>query len=201
MPQPTDTAARDRGRTLFQTRCATCHGGQKWTKSQVLYADNPAFDADPGATPPGIPRDPGVSFAGAQILAYTVKGSTLQFLDKVGTFSATDPLEIRGPGAVPASGARALGALGFNAPPLLGIRYHAPYLHNGAAQTLEAVFPLHLLPTTPGATIPSDTTTTIQTVLSAAESKDLLVFLDSIDGRTDSLASAADIFRDTILSR
>jgi len=107
-------------------------------------------------------------------------------------------LEIRGPAAVPASGAVALGALGFNAPSLLGTRYHAPYLHNGAAQTLDAVFPLHLLPTVPGPTIPTGTASTIQSVLTAAERQDLLVFLNSIDGRTDSLASAADTFRDNI---
>jgi hypothetical protein len=201
LPQPTDTAARDRGRTVFQNRCATCHGGQKWTKSQVLYADNPAFIADPGGTPPGFPRDPGVSFAGAggQIISYTVNGVTLRFLDNIGTFNASDPLEIRGPVAVPASGAQAFGVIGFNVPGLLGTRYHAPYLHNGAAQTLDAVFPLHLLAATPpGATIPTGTTTTIQTVLSAAERQDLLVFLNSIDGRTDSLASATDTFRDSI---
>ena len=42
------------------------------------------------------------------------------------------------------------------------------------------------------------TTTTIQTVLNAAERQDLLVFLNSIDGRTDSIASATDTFRDNI---
>ncbi len=200
LPPPADTAARDRGRTVFQNRCATCHGGQKWTKSQVLYADNPAFNADPAGTPPGSPRDPGVSFAGAgaQIISYTVNGNTLRFLETIGTFNAADPLEIRGAGAVPAAGAQAFGVLGFNVPALLGTRYHAPYLHNGAAQNLDAVFPLHLLAATPGTTIPPGATTTIQTVLSAAERQDLLVFLNSIDGRTDSLASATDTFRDNI---
>jgi len=187
MPPATDTAALARGRTVFQTNCATCHGGQKWTKSQVLYADNPAFDSDPGGSPPGIPRDPGVSFAGAQILSYTVNGVTLRFLENVGTFVAADPLEIRGAGA--AAGTRALGGLGFNVPPLLGVRYHAPYLHNGAAQTLDEVFPLHGLGAAPA---------TIQTALSAADRQDLLVFLNTIDGRTDTVASAADTFRDNI---
>jgi len=135
-----------------------------------------------------VPRDPGLSFAGAQIIAYTVNGVRLRFLDDVGTFIAADPLEIRGAGAP--AGARAFGALGFNAPALLGVRYHAPYLHNGAAQTIDAVFPLHRLGTTAGVTI--------QTTLSAADRQDLLVFLNSIDNRTDSLASAADTFRDNI---
>jgi YVTN family beta-propeller protein len=189
-PQPTDSAALGRGRTLFQNRCATCHGGQKWTKSQIIYADNPAFDADPGGAPPGIPRDPGVSFAGAQILAYTVNGATLRYLEGVGTFNVNDPLEIRGAGA--AAGTRALGALGFNVPSLLGIRYHAPYLHNGAAQTLSAVFSQHTLPGAPA------TASTIEAVLSAEERQDLLVFLNALDGRTDSMASATDTFRDNI---
>lgn len=138
------------------------------------------------------------SGAGGQLISYTVNGVTLRYLDNIGTFTATNPLEIRSPGAVPASGAQAFGVIGFNAPSLLGTRYHAPYLHHGAAQTLDAVFPLHLLPATPGATIPPGTTTTIQTVLSAAERQDLLVFLNAIDGRTDSLASTTDTFRDNI---
>jgi len=36
VPQPTDTAALGRGRTVFQNRCATCHGGQKWTKEVCI---------------------------------------------------------------------------------------------------------------------------------------------------------------------
>jgi hypothetical protein len=168
----------------------------------VLHADNPAFDGDPvNGVPPGIPRDPGLSFGPAgQIISYTVNATppTLRFLENVGTFDPNNALEIRGPAAAPAAGSQAFGSLGFNVPSLLGTRYHAPYFHNGAAQTLDAVFPLHLLPVTPGPTIPTGTTTTIQTVLSAAERLDLLVFLNAIDGRTDSMASATDAFRDNI---
>lgn len=192
LPQPTDTAALARGRAVFQTNCASCHGGAKWTKSQVLHADNPAFDAAPGATPPGIPRDPGLSFSGEQLLAYTINGATLRYLDGVGTFNANDPLEIRGPGAGAASGARALGVVGFNSPSLVGLRYHTPYLHNGAAQTLEAVFTLHTLPGAPA------NANTIQAVLSATDRQDLLVLLNAIDGRTDTFVSAADTFRNNV---
>lgn len=186
MPPPADTAAVERGRTLFQARCASCHGGQKWTKSQVLYADNPAFDANPAAAIPGIPRDPGVSFAGAQIISYTVNGRSLRFLDNVGTFNAADGLEIR------ATAMRALGGIGFNAPSLVGLGYHRPYLHNGAAQTLPEVFPLHTLPAAGGPV------QTIQAAFSDAERQDLTAFLLTIDHRTDTLASAADTFRDGI---
>ena len=42
----------------------------------------------PTVTPPGFPRDPGVSFAGpgGQIISYTVNAVTLRFLDNIGTF-------------------------------------------------------------------------------------------------------------------
>jgi hypothetical protein len=68
-------------------------------------------------------------------------------------------------------GQTALGAAGFNVPSLLGICYHRPFLHNGSAQTLAAVFPLHQLPG--GGTI--------QIRLNATQRMNLLDFLCSID--------------------
>jgi len=61
------------------------------------------------------------------------------YLEKVGTFDASNPLEIRDNAAA----SIAFGRNGFNVPSLLDINYHAPYLHRGQAQTLQAVFPLH----------------------------------------------------------
>src|SRR5207247_1855100 len=83
-PEQADESA---GRTLFGTNCASCHGGAKWSKSQTIYADDPAFTADPLATVPGVPRDPGVTAAaGGQIVSYTVGAlPLLKFLDDVGT--------------------------------------------------------------------------------------------------------------------
>jgi hypothetical protein len=49
---------------------------------------------------------------------------TFTYLENVGTFDATDPLEQRGQGAL--SGQLALGGLGFNVPSLLGVGYHTP---------------------------------------------------------------------------
>jgi YVTN family beta-propeller protein len=185
-PPPSDTAAFGRGQTVFATNCASCHGGAKWTKSQIFYRDNPAFNQDPAATPtPGVPLDPGVLNAGAQIRSFTLSGLTLNYLENVASFDATDPFEIRGQGAL--SGQLALGGLGFNVPSLLGVRYHAPYLHNGEAQTLDAVFSLHAL----GAG-------NIATTLSAQDQADLLVFLNALDGTTDTLRSAGDDFRDAL---
>ena len=80
-----------------------------------------------------------------------------------------------------------LGGLGFNVPSLLSIAYHAPYLHDGAAQTLQAVFPLHQLPQFPGKTIATE--------LNATQQADLLLFLESIDGRTATFQSEAEKFK------
>ncbi len=78
----------------------------------------------------------------------------------MGTFDITNPLEIRDNGAA----STAFGVNGFNVPSLLSINYHAPYLHRGQAQTLEAVFPLHGLGASgsgfpPATTIQSQLTT------------------------------------------
>jgi cytochrome c peroxidase len=78
-----------------------------------------------------------------------------------------------------------LGVLGFNVPSLLSTNYHAPYFHNGAAQTLEDVFPLHALG---GGTI--------QSVLSEGDRNALLAFLKALDGRTAIFDSQTDIFKD-----
>ncbi len=182
MPPPQDPAAFDRGRTVFASNCVSCHGGPKWTKSQILYRDNPAFNRDPTAAPvPGVPLDPGVMNTANQIVSLTIAGNTLTYLENVGTFSATDAFEIR------TNGMAALGSAGFNVPSLLGIRYHAPYLHNGRAQTLAEVWPLHRLGTG-----------TIATVLTPQQQQDLILYLNSVDGRTPIFRSAADDFRDTV---
>lgn len=180
MPPATDDAAVLRGRDLFATNCASCHGGPKWTKSTILHLDNPVFNAAPVAG--SVARDPGIVNAGAQLRSYTVAARTINYLDNVGTFNAANPIEIRND----ATGA--LGALGFNSPSLLGIAYTPPYLHNGAAPTLEAVLPLHGV--TGGGTI--------ATLLSAGQQADLVAYLKTIDGSTTQFRSEADDFRDAI---
>src|SRR5262249_3137628 len=47
LPVSVNQGAIQNGRDLFNTNCASCHGGAKWTKSQVLYLDNPVFTAPP----------------------------------------------------------------------------------------------------------------------------------------------------------
>lgn len=171
-PQPPDVTA---GRTVFDANCASCHGGTKWTKSQVLYLNNPAVVA-------GVARDPGLVINGTQIVSYTdskVDSGTLTFLNDVGTFNAGNPIEIRQNGLTP------LGALGFNTPSLLGVASNAPYFHNGSAQDLPGVFAAHALG---GGTI--------QTTLTDPERLALEEFLKSIDGRTQPSRSDADTFHE-----
>jgi hypothetical protein len=96
-------------------------------------------------------------------------------------FNVADPLEVRH------NGVTAFGVAGFVPPSFPSINYHAPYLHNGKAQTLDAVFPLHRLGTG-----------TIASTLSGPQQQDLLVLLRSIDGRTVPFRSEGDAFRDAV---
>jgi YVTN family beta-propeller protein len=182
-PQPADTSA---GRAVFGQFCASCHGGVKWTKSEIFHRDNPAATMQNG---PAL--DPGVMNTNNEFKSFTCNGLTFNYLEKVGTFDPTNPIEIRDN----ATAAIALGADGFNVPTLLSINFSAPYLHRGQAQTLEDVFPLHGLGPD-GQDFPP--TTTIATELSAQQQADLLVFLKSIDGTTVPFRSEADDFRDMI---
>ncbi len=109
----------------------------------------------------------------------------------MGTFDVNNPLEIRDNAAA----STAFGVDGFNLPSLLSINYHAPYLHRGQAETLEAVFPLHGFGPE-GEVFPP--VKTIATELTALEQSDLLAFLKSIDGTTEHLRSEGDEFREAL---
>ena len=192
-PQPSNLAA---GSAVFAANCASCHGGAKWTKSEIFHRDNPAAVAQNGATlDPGVTRlapAPPVAAAPAnEFFSFTCNNLTIKYLERVGTFDINNPLEIRDFAAA----SKAFGGNGFNVPSLLSINYHAPYLHRGQAQTLEDVFPLHGLGPD-GQEFPP--TTTIQTQLTAAQRADLLVFLKAIDGTTAHFRSEGDAFRDAL---
>jgi mono/diheme cytochrome c family protein len=180
-PQPTDVGA---GRAVFEVHCASCHGGAKWTKSEIFHRDNPAAVAQNGAPlDPGVTRTPRLA---NEFLSFTCNNLTIKYLEDVGTFDINNPLEIRDN----ATASTAFGVDGFNVPSLLSINYHAPYLHRGQAQTLEQVFPLHALPAAGGQTIAA--------ALTPLQQADLLVFLKSIDGTTTHFRSEGDIFRDAL---
>jgi len=188
MPQPSDVSALGAGATVFGASCASCHGGAKWTKSQVFYLNNPALTKAQAAG--GLVRDPGLVVTANQVVSYTdakVDTGTLTFLDNVGTFSLANPIEIRGQGG--AIGQAPLGAAGFNVPSLLGVAYTAPYFHNGSAQTLEEVFTQHQI-----------SGGTIHDVLADADEANLLVFLRALDGRAARFVSSGDIFKDPNLN-
>ncbi len=181
MPQPANPDDLKPGAQVFADNCASCHGGTKWTKSQVLYLNNPALNKAFAAG--GVALDPGLTIIANQMVQYVnaqLDSGTLKFLEIINTFDPANPIEIRGTGA--AIGQQALGVLGFNVPSVLSVNYHAPFFHNGAAQTLEAVFPLHALG---GGTIQD---------LPQADREALLVFLKALDGRTANFESEADIF-------
>jgi len=196
-PQPRDEAALARGRDVFAANCASCHGGAKWTKSQIFHRDNPAATMQNGPTlDPGVTRlapAPPVAAAPAnEFFSFTCNALTINYLEDVGTFDDTDPLEIRDNAAA----SLAFGRNGFNVPSLLSINYHAPYLHRGQAQTLEEVFKLHGLGPD-GAGFPP--MTTIETQIADPQQRaDLLVFLKAIDGTTAHVRSEGDDFRDAL---
>ena len=172
MPQ---TAGLDKGRAVFEQHCAKCHGGAKWTKSQVLYRDNPALVN-------GAASDQGVQLAadgGGQIKSYTANGNSLDFLVDVDTYDPGNKLEIK------ANGQRALGESGFNVPSLLGVKYNAPHFHDGSAATLNEVYGKHLL----------EGGNTIAKTLSVTERGNLSAFLNALDGKATPMSSEADKFR------
>ncbi|HKE01637.1 MAG TPA: hypothetical protein VKE69_11550, partial [Planctomycetota bacterium] len=181
-PRNQDPQAVANGRLVFAASCAQCHGGEKWTKSQVVYDNDPTFTKDPTAG--GVPFQAGLVNAGTQIVSLTVNTHTLPFLNRVRTFDAGNPIELRGQGA--AAGTLSLGGLGFNSPSLLGVGFTAPYFHDGSAVTLDDVFSRHRLDTFAGGTIGS--------ALTAQQIEDLRAFLLTIDGTTESEKSETDTF-------
>jgi DNA-binding beta-propeller fold protein YncE len=128
-PQPSNGGA---GEEVFEANCASCHGGAKWTKSQIFHRDNPAAVAQNGPPlDPGVtrlaPAPPVAAVPANEFFSFTCNARTIKYLEDVGTFDVTNPLEIRDNAAA----STAFGVNGFNVPSLLSINYHAPYLHRG----------------------------------------------------------------------
>ena len=69
----------------------------------------------------------------------------------------------------------------------MSVGAHAPYFHNGSAQTLEDVFDQHDLGGNP-----------ISTELGGGDQTVLLAFLRSLDGRTTLLRSETDDFKEPL---
>ncbi len=199
-PSDLDPMAVSRGRTLFATAgCASCHAGPKWTASHVPYTPSPQKNGsavgDNGlpTVATGLRTEPlGFSLPGLNADTLKVAPESLPdpnggpnlvigpervtcVLRMVGTFSTSERK---------ADGTQAQGALGYNVPSLLGLATSAPYLHNGAAPTLESLFTLpfaaHYQAGTSNAFLPTGGANATE----QQEISDLVAFLRSIDGTT-----------------
>jgi hypothetical protein len=145
---PRDPHVR-RGRTLFsKAKCQSCHGGVNWTRSRIDFAP-----------PPTAP----------QINA----GQLTKFLRDVKTFDAGAFNEVK---ANQTAVLGANGVLGINIPSLLSVHAGAPYLHSGAAQTLEEVLA--------NVAHRSAGTNGTDTLTNPTKRADLVRFLKSIDAHT-----------------
>jgi CxxC motif-containing protein (DUF1111 family) len=144
-----------RGRQLFESAgCQNCHGGPDWTTSIVDF------------TPPPAEGE-------------IVDAQLVRFLCRVGTFDPalfTDGVsnEIR---ANNVANVQARGVLGINVPSLLSVFASAPYLHSGAAPTLDAVLE--------NVTHRSAGSGGVDTLTNASDRKGVVRFLKSIDRDTE----------------
>ncbi|HVR62250.1 MAG TPA: hypothetical protein VMU50_10150 [Polyangia bacterium] len=146
------------GKALFAgANCQGCHGDAKWSVSKVFYAPSTATSTALKTTSwstlvAGFPAsvlpaqnaaDQVMRFAGANVAGLD---QIVCVLRNVGSFGVAEAAvaadgafpEIRANG-MPAQGNEAAGN-GFNPPSLLGGNVGGPYLHNGGARTLEALF-------------------------------------------------------------
>ena len=150
-----------RGRQLFAAAgCQSCHGGDDWTNSII------------DTTPP-------------QVAAQVVDAQLVKFLCRVGTFDAglfADGVsnEIR---ANNVANVQARGADGFNVPSLISVFASAPYLHSGAAPTLDAVLE--------NVTHRSAGSGGVDTLANFDDRRQLVRFLESIDRTTKPFAAGS----------
>jgi len=144
----TDPLART-GRTLFGMpglvvsgfSCATCHGGQIWSRSRVTYFPPPSPEV-------------GIGLGSERVIGAELRQTALQpntplpapfpgVLIDVGTFipnaAGGRVNEIRVNPADPGNAIAPLGANGFNIPSLLSLHEPPPYFYSGLAQNLDEV--------------------------------------------------------------
>ena len=137
------------GRAVFvEGNCQYCHGGPLWTLSERYYT--PLLDADASTT---SLASAGVSSINMVRPDQVVSTDTTQMfviqndangapqrhtcvVRKVGTFGVIGPAG-RGADELRQNDMPAQGPDGFNVPSLFGMATGAPYLHHGAAETLE----------------------------------------------------------------
>jgi len=184
------------GRVIFEEGgCQNCHGGPLWTLSERYYTPQLDGDARPltllsqGIDTIDVRPDQVVSTDPSAVFVLQNDGNgppqrhscAVRIVD---SFGALGPLG-RGATEFRQNGGPAQGVSGFNVPSLLGISMGAPYLHNGAAETLEDLlgadeFIGHLLA---GNLVFSPTDD---------ERADLIAFLRSIDDDTEEFVVPAE---------
>ncbi|MCH9688531.1 MAG: hypothetical protein K0V04_44280 [Deltaproteobacteria bacterium] len=185
------------GRVVFEEGgCQNCHAGALWTLSELYYT--PQLDQDPrtltllsqGVESIDVRADQLASTDPSEVfvLQNDANGPPQRHscaVRIVGTFGAEGP-DQRGATEIRQNGGPAQGVDGFNVPSLLGASMGGPYLHNGAAETLENLldpageFASHL---SAGNQVFSPTDD---------ELADLIAFLRSIDDDTETFAVPAD---------
>ena len=194
-----DAALITKGRSVFDDGgCAKCHGGAKWTVSRVFYdpkqfsgtlpkrlfAVNAALTANKDATklktlPVGVNKDATIVAVDDSDAGTPALKRIACVIRDVGTFGATGGAEEKRD-----NGTAAQGKNGYNPPSLLGLSLGAPYLHNGAAKTLDelfsATFSKHTVAGNPNF------------ILSDTDRTALIAFLLSIDETTTPFTIDAD---------
>ena len=154
-PLSSNSQGVQQGRDLFAAAgCQNCHGGKNWTTSILDFTPPPAANE-------------------------IVDAQLVRFLCRVGTFDPdlfADGVsnEIR---ANNAANVQARGILGFNVPSLISVFNSAPYLHSGAAPTLDAVLE--------NVTHRSAGSGGVDTLANAGDRKLVVRFLKSIGRDTD----------------
>ncbi|MCA9650076.1 MAG: beta-propeller fold lactonase family protein [Myxococcales bacterium] len=185
------------GRVVFEEAgCQNCHAGPLWTLSERYFT--PQLDQDArgltllsqGVNSIGVRPDQVASTNPAEVfvLENDANGAPARHscvVRIVGTFGVDGP-DGHGATEIRQNGNAAQGVDGFNVPSLLGVSMGGPYLHNGAAETLEELldptgdFGNHLRA---GNQVFSPTDD---------ELADLIAFLRSIDDGTDLFEVPAD---------
>jgi hypothetical protein len=146
-PRWLDNAAVARGEVLFgdgwaNAGCVKCHGGAGWTVSRRFYTPsavvNDQLDDAPFALPPRI--SPALNNHTLQIQPELTAAGVVTAPEQVSCVIRN--VQTFGPAALEKkdSGALAQGTQGYNVPSLYGMSLGAPYLHNGAARTLQDLF-------------------------------------------------------------
>lgn len=138
------------GRAVFEDGgCQNCHAGPLWTLSERYYT--PALDQDArgltllsqGIETIEVRPDQLASTNPAEINVLQNDGNGAPqrhscVVRIVGSFGATGA-DGRGATEIRQNGGAAQGVDGFNVPSLLGVSMGGPFLHNGAAETLDAL--------------------------------------------------------------